>query len=127
MTIDWAFPKQVFIALALVALAAAYPLAVYGTPEILAAVSAGAVLATLNVLTGFASIEYSRGRSTTVFFKVVLGGMGLRLLAMAIALVVCMKVLRFHALALVGSLGVLYMVYLALEVLYIQKKVSEKS
>jgi hypothetical protein len=127
MTIDWAFPKQVFIALATVALIAAYPLVQYGTPEVLSAASAGAVLATLNVLAGFASIEYSRGKSTTVFFKAVLGGMGLRLLVMALVLVVLMKFLRFHALALVGSLGVLYMVFLALEVLYIQKKVSEKS
>ena len=88
---------------------------------------AGAVLATLNVLMGFASIEYSRGKSTTVFFKVVLGGMGVRLLVMALLLVGLITVLRLHVGALIGSLGVLYAVFLALEVMYIQKKVSEKS
>lgn len=127
MNIDWAFPKQVLIALVLVGATAGYPLAAYGNGEVLAAATAGALLATLNVLMGFASIEYSRGRSTTVFFKVVLGGMGVRLLVMALLLVGLITVLRLHVGALIGSLGVLYAVFLALEVMYIQKKVSEKS
>ncbi len=127
MNIDWAFPKHVLIALVLVGAIAGYPLSAYGNQEILLAAAAGAVLATLNVLMGFASIEYSRGKSTTVFFKVVLGGMGVRLLVMALLLVGLITVLRLHVGALIGSLGVLYAVFLALEVMYIQKKVSEKS
>lgn len=127
MNIDWAFPKQILIALLVVGCLAWYPLAVYGTPEVLVAAVAGALLATLNVLMGFASIEYSHGKSTTMFFKVVLGGMGVRLLFLALALVFLMKVLRLHTGALVGSLGVLYAVFLTLEVFFIQKKVSDKS
>jgi hypothetical protein len=127
MKIDWAFPRQISIALVVVGCIAWYPLAVYGTPEMFVAAVAGALLATINVLMGFASIEYSHGKSTTVFFKVVLGGMGVRLLVLALALVFLLKVLRLHAGALVGSLGILYAVYLALELLYIQKKVSDKS
>lgn len=126
MKIDWSFPKHVALALAVIGCLAWYPLAAYGTPEIIAAAAAGALLATLNVLMGFASIEYSHGKSTTVFFKYVLGGMGVRLLVMALALVFLMKVLHVHAGALVGSLGILYAVFLVLEVLFIQKKVSVK-
>jgi len=127
MKIDWAFPKQIALALAVIGSLAWYPLARYGTPEIVSAAATGALLATLNVLMGFASIEYSHGKSATVFFKVVLGGMGIRLLCLALALVFLMKVLHLHAGALVGSLGIFYAVFLVLEVLFIQKKVSIKS
>ncbi len=127
MKIDWAFPKKVLIVLAVVGCLAWYPLAVYGTREILIAVAAGALLATVNVLLGFASIEYCQGKSTTVFFNVVLGGMGIRLLLMTLTIAFLLMVLHLHTVALVSSLGVLYSVFLALEVLFIHKTVSNKS
>ena len=127
MKIDWAFPKQVGVALGLIGALGWYLIWAYGSHEIAVAAAAGALMATVNVLVGFASIEYCQGKSATTFFKVVLGGMGIRLLAMALCLVFLLRVLHLHAGALVGSLGIFYAVYLVLEVLFIQKKVSVKS
>ena len=127
MNIDWLFPKQILFSLVVMGCLGSYPLVTYGTPEIIRSAITGALLATVNVLIGYAAIEYSYGKSTTTFFKYVLGGMGLRLLLMALVLVLLIKVLQFHVGSLVGSMGVFYVVFLVLEVLFIQKKVSIKS
>ncbi len=124
MKIDWSFPKQVAVAFVIVAGLSGYPLVVYGTAEMLKSAITGAVLAMVNVLLGYAAIEYSFGKSTTTFFKYVLGGMGIRLLFMALALVVMIKFIGMHVGALIGSLGIFYVVFLTLEVLFIQKKIN---
>lgn len=126
MQVDWTFPRRIFIAIIIICLAGGYPLWVYGTYEISKAVFAGAILATVNVLLGYAAIEYSLRKSTTTFFKVVLGGMGLRLLMMAVVLVILIKFFKYHVGALIGSLGLFYVVFLFLEVTYINKKITVK-
>lgn len=126
MKIDWSFPRHVLLALVVMGCCGVYPLMKYADNEIVIAVVAGGVLATVNVLLGYAAIEYAFGKSTTTFFKYVLGGMGVRLLFLGVSLVVLMKFAGLHAGALVGSMGVFYMVFLFLEVLFIQKKIHIK-
>ncbi len=124
--IDWKFPRRILIAIVVLALLSAYPLWAFGSAEILRAVTAGALIATVNVLLGYCAIEYSLVKSTATFFKVVLGGMGIRMLLMAGALVILIKVYNYHVAALVGSLGIFYMVFLILEVLDINRKITIK-
>lgn len=124
--IDWWFPAQVLIALIVVGGIGAYPIVRYGSNEILGASLLGAFLATVNVLLGYLAIEYSFGKSITTFFKVVIGGMGIRMLLMALVLVFAISLLHVHAMALVGSMGIFYIVFLTLEVLFIQKKLGRK-
>lgn len=126
MKIDWTFPKRVFLALLVVSAVASYPLAVYGRREVIIAVVLGALLSTLNVLLGYAAIEYSFGKPATTFLKVVLGGMGIRLMLLLGIIVVLITSLDVHVGGLVTSLGFFYIVYLILEVLYIQKKVEQR-
>ena len=126
MKIDRSFPLQVLLSLLALACVGSYPLMKYGTTEITWAAIAGALLATVNVLLGYAAIEYSFGKSTTTFFKYVLGGMGIRFAMMAGVLVVLIKAYDYHAGALVGSMGVCYLVFLILEVMFIQKKIGIK-
>lgn len=103
-----------------------YPLLKFGTNEIIEAVIIGAILTTVNVLLGYAAIEYSLGKSTTTFFKFVIGGMGIRLFLMAVILVLLIKVFQLHVGALISSMGIFYVVFLTLEVFYIQKKINSK-
>jgi hypothetical protein len=91
---------------------------------VVSAAIAGGVMATLNVLAGYAAIAYSLGKSMNTFMKYVLGGMGVRLFAMAGLLLLLTRVFGFHATALVASLGVYYLAYLAIEVLFIQKQLN---
>jgi hypothetical protein len=121
------FPKQVGTALLVSCALAAYPLARFGSAEIVVAVAAGALVSTANVLIGYLAIEYSFERSYTTFLKAVIGGMGLRMLAMVLALLALIKIAGLHALALTISLLSFYFVFLVLEVFFIQRKVVTKT
>jgi len=127
MRLDLAFPKQVFTALVIIGCAGAYPLFRYGTEDIIRAAGAGAILTTVNVLLGYAAVEYSFGKSATIFLKYVLGGMGIRMLLVTLVMLLLIKVYQFNAEALIVSMGIFYVVYLALEILFIHKKVSIKN
>ena len=126
MNIQWTFPKQVLLTLIIVGSVGAYLLTKYGSREILDSAIVGTVLATVNVLLGYAAIEYSFGKSATTFLKYVLGGMGIRMFMMAGLLVLLFNVFGFHILALVTALGIFYIIFLVLEIIYIQKKFSIK-
>jgi len=126
MKIEWSFPKQILLTIVIIAIVGIYPLLKFASSDIVRAVIIGGLLTTINVLLGYAAIEYSIGKSTTTFFKFVLGGMGIRLLLMAILLIVFIKAHQFHVLALIGSIGIFYIIFLTLEVVYIQKKISTK-
>jgi hypothetical protein len=121
------FPVQVGLAFCGVAAVAAYPLALWGSAAILTAALVGAVLSTSNVLIGFAMIEYGFDKSYTTFLKVVVGGMGLRMALMLGALMVLIMVFHLHTVALTGTAVLFMMIYLVLEVFYLQKKLDVKN
>ncbi len=123
MKIDARFPRQVALTLCVAAALAAYPLSRFGSPEVIKASIVGALLSTVNVLLGFLSIEYAFDKSYSTFLKAVLGGMGIRMLLMLGAMIVLILVFHMHTVALTVSLLSLYVVYLFLEILFIQKKV----
>jgi hypothetical protein len=127
MRIDLRFVRQVALALAVAAVLLAYPLWRWAPPDVAKAVAMGAFLSTLNVLAGALAIEYAYPRSYTTFLKVVLGGMGVRLAVLLAVLALLVAVVRMHALALVCSLGGFYMLYLTLEIAFIQRKFAPKN
>ena len=120
---DRRLPRQVAATLLAAALIAGYPLGRYASPGTLLAVCLGCGLSTLNVLLGYAAVEYSFGKSSTVFLRTVLGGMGLRLLLMLGLLVLLILVFHVDAVPLTVSVLGFYAVFLILEVLYLQRKV----
>ncbi len=122
MRLDTGFPKQVLITLAAGSALAAYPLWKLRSFEIVEAAAIGALLSTANVLAGYFAIEYSFEKSYTTFLKAMLGGMGIRMIFMLGALVVLIKVFDMHAVALTSFLLGFYIVYLVLEIMFIQKK-----
>jgi len=118
------FPKQVFLTCGSICAVSAYPLAAWGNGEVQKAALAGGVIATLNILAGYAAIRYSVGRSMSTFMKYVLGGMGIRLVVMTGALAALVMGFGYHAAALVASLGIFYAAYLVLEIIFIQKNLG---
>lgn len=91
------------------------------------AVIIGAVLSTLNVLAGFFAIEYTLDKSYNTFLKAVLGGMGIRMAVTLGTLVLLIKFSGLHTVALVVSVLSFYVVYLVIEIFYIQMRVSHKN
>ena len=124
---DLSFPRQVAVSFIVVAGISSYPLFVYASAEVTKACIAGAVISLANVFAGYAAIEYSINKSYTVFLKAVLGGTGVRMLAMLGVILVLIKFFRLNAVALVVSLMVFYSIFLILEVMFIQKKMTKKA
>ncbi|MBX2990740.1 MAG: hypothetical protein KF749_06170 [Bacteroidetes bacterium] len=127
MSIDRRFPVQVAVTFAAGLVVAAILLISTGSQGVVVAVIAGSVLSTLNALAGFLAIEYSLQKPHETFMKAVLGGMGIRMVVMLGMLVFLIKVVKLHTVALVASVLGFYVIYLVLELLYIQKKVSHNS
>ena len=127
MRIDWSFPRQVLMTLGIVSVLGAYPLFRFGGSEILRPVGAGAALALVNVLLGYAAIEFSFNKPAAVFFKFVLGGMGIRMIFLAATLVAFIKADAMPAGPLIGSMVFFYVTFLVLEIFYMQKKVDARN
>ncbi len=120
------FPVQVAITFVAGLAIAAIPLSMLGSKDMIVAFVTGTVLSTLNVLAGFWAIEYAFDKSFNTLLAAVLGGMGIRIGLLLGSLVLLIKYFEFHTVALVVSMLSFYVVYLVLEVLYIQKKISYK-
>ena len=121
------FPAQVAVVLVCALLLLAYPLTVFASVEIRAAVAAGAALSTVNVMLGYMAIRYSFDRSHTTFLKAVLGGMGLRLFFMLGAFIALIVGFGMHPVALTVSLLGFYTVFMVLEIVYIQRRMTVRN
>ena len=121
---DLTLLKQIAVVLLVVGAAGYYPLKQYASEQVLQGVMAGVGLSVVNILMGFAVIQFTMGRSYTTFIQIVLGGIAVRLFVMVGLLLFFVGVLRFHPVSLVGSLLVMYVIFLTLEVIYIHKKIQ---
>ncbi len=120
-------PKQVIAILVLAAIGGVYPMAVHTSRETNIALITGTLMSTANVLLGYAAIEYSIGKSYTTFFKVVLGGMVIRMAVLLGGFFICIKVFRLPIIPLSASLLSFYGLYLILEVIFIHLRVRTKN
>ncbi|MDE3056673.1 MAG: hypothetical protein KGJ59_01775 [Bacteroidota bacterium] len=123
---DRSFPRSVLSVFIGIAVLSSYPLYRYASAGVIRASVIGGLLSLANVLAGYAAIEYSIGKSYTTFLKVVLGGMGARLFAMLGALLILIEVFHVHPVALVVSLVGLYLIFLVLEIFFIQRKLTSR-
>ncbi|MFZ1976406.1 MAG: hypothetical protein WAV76_00475 [Bacteroidota bacterium] len=103
-----------------------YPISEFATPAILRGILAGGVMSLINLLIGYAIIEMSFDCSHTKFLKYVLGGMMGRLFLMWGVLVILLKKFQFHSASLMLSLLFFYILTMALEIFYLQKRTSTK-
>ncbi|HLX13115.1 MAG TPA: hypothetical protein VKS81_09920 [Bacteroidota bacterium] len=124
MTFARSFPGQVAIALVVICGIASYPLLTYYPKEVIVAAATGAALAAINVMLGYAAVEYSIRKSANTFLFFVLGGMGARMFVLAGILVMLIAVAKMQTIPLITSLGIFYTVFLALEVMFVHKKMS---
>ncbi len=101
---------------ALTALALAWPLALRRLEsDARAAVLFGAAVALLNTIAAHGLVRWSAGRSTTAFFRAVLGGMLGRMALMLAAVVAGLVWLRLPQLPLAASLLGGFVAFLVLE------------
>ena len=127
MKLDWVFLRRMILWYAGLTGIAFYLVSAYGEPGHLQSVIAGSIVSVVNFLLGFLAIEFAFEKSHTTFLKVILGGMVIRLFAMTGVVLVLIKVYHYDSLSLMLSLLGYYALNLALEIAFLQKKVSLKN
>lgn len=125
--IDWRFLRWVGVWYAVLTAAGFWILSSTGRSELSGSFLAGVAVSLTNFLLGFLSVEFAFDKSHTVFLKIVLGGMGIRMFLMALAVLVLIKGYDVDSLSLMFTLLGYYVVNLTLEIVFLQKKVSLKN
>lgn len=123
---DFPYLKSVGVITLAAVVLGAYPFATATTPEIARSAAAGLVLSIVHALMGYAVVRFSAGRPAAEFMQIVLGGIAVRLMVMVGLLLVAVGVLRFHAFALISTLFIFYIIFLAMEVLFIHRSVTQQ-
>ncbi len=121
------FARYALLVLAIVggSLGLLWPLVLRGLePRARWAACAGSALAAFNTLVAYALVVWSQSRSTTVFFRAVLGGMVGRLGVMLAAVVAGILLLGLPKLPLTLSLLSYFVLFLVLELTQAHRRTS---
>ena len=120
------FPLQIIILFFITFLLAIYPISHYFTVEVLVSTICGSLISIVNVFVGYGFIIYSINKPNSVFFKVVIGGMLIRMFFIGVLIVCLIKLLDINVYGLIASLFFYYFLFLVLEVLFLNKKLLNK-
>lgn len=123
--VDQDFLKRVLLVLAAASALVYYPVMQYASDHVTEGVVAGVVLSAVNVVFGVVIVRYAVRSTHAVFMQIALGGIVARLFVMLGLLLFCILVMKIDAVPLIGSLFVMSMIFLAMEVLYINKKIQQ--
>ena len=126
MKIDWTFLKLVAYCVLGVVVLVVLPLSFYSSREIVQSVVASGLASLIHLLLGYACIEVGFERSNTTFLKVILGGTFVRMGLLVGVVFVLIRVYQFHAVSLMISFLLFFVLNLILEIHLLQKKVSLK-
>lgn len=115
---EHSFVRNVLISSLAVFLIAAYPVKVYLTQLQIISLVCGYLVSLINALIGYRLNEMALNKSVKSFMVVIFGGMGIRILVLAILLLVLLKVAGLDEVSLVGSAFLFYIIFMTLEILY---------
>jgi len=121
---EHSFIKNVLIASFIILLAASYPVKVYLSQVQIISIVCGYLISLLNAFLGYKLNEMGINKPVKSFMVLVFGGMGLRILILAILLLVLLRIAGLDEISLVGSAFFFYIVFMTLEVLYFHKRQS---
>ena len=126
MKIDWAFLRLVAYCVLGVAVLVVLPLSVYSSHEVVRSVVASGVASLCHLLLGYLLIEFGFDKPNTTFLKIILGGTFVRMFLQVGVVFLLVRVYQFHTMSLMLSFLLFYVLNLALEIHFLQKKVALK-
>lgn len=126
MKLDWAYLRLVFYIVLGVATFVVLPLTLFSRGEVVQSVIASGVASLFHLLVGYACIEFGFNKPNTTFLKIILGGTFIRMALLVGVVFVLVRFYQFHALSLMISFLLFYVLNLALEIHVLQKKVALK-
>lgn len=121
------FPLQIILSVIFTFLVAIYPVTHYFPTEVLVSAILGCAIGLVNVFVGYGLILYSFDKSNTVFFKSIIGGLALRLIFIGLSIFILIKIFNINMFGLVVSLFFYYFLFLALEIIFLNKKLLTKN
>ena len=127
LKIDRKFLMQATSVVIIIGVAGCYPLLAFGSREVVIATLIGFLMSVLNALAGSITLEYALDKSYSTFFKLVFGGMGIRMVILLGTLYLLIAAFGIQKIALTVSLLGFYVIFLILEVLSIQRKVEVRN
>ncbi len=126
MKLDWAYLRLVFYIVLGVATFVVLPLTLFSRGEVVQSVIASGVASLFHLLVGYACIEFGFNKPNTTFLKIILGGTFIRMALLVGVVFVLVRFYQFHALSLMISFLLFYVLNLVLEIHVLQKKVALK-
>ncbi|MBF8294506.1 MAG: hypothetical protein HW389_1051 [Bacteroidetes bacterium] len=126
MKIDWAFLRLVAYCVLGVVVLVVLPLSMYSSNEVVRSVVASGVTSLFHLLLGYLLIEFGFDKPSTTFLKIILGGTFVRMFLQVGVVFLLIRVYQFHTMSLMLSFLLFYVLNLALEIHFLQKKVALK-
>jgi hypothetical protein len=124
--IDWAFLRLVLYCTLGVAGLVVLPMALLADHEVVRSVVASGAASLIHLLVGYTLIEVGFDKPNTTFLKIILGGTLLRMIVLVGIVFVLIRFYQFHAMSLMISFLMYYVLNLVLEIYILQKKVALK-
>ncbi len=116
------FIKQLVIVSLVIIAISAFPLWKYASQVQMYGIICGFAIGLLNAVIGYFLNTLAFNKPTKSFMVIVFGGMGLRMILIAILLLILLYFAKFDEVSLVGSVFFFYMLYVSLEIAYLHKK-----
>ncbi len=110
----------------IVILISSVPVFLFYTAEQIFAFAIGAVVSFINAITGFFMNTFALKKRMSVFMAYVFGGMGLRMLFIAIVLLLLTHHSNLDNIALISSVLIFYFLFISIEIYFLNKLVSTK-
>jgi hypothetical protein len=98
----------------------------FGNMHLVWSVLYGYLVSLVNILFAFFSIKWAFDKPNTLFFAVILGGMGIRFLILVTALLFVWKFTQVPMTGFIASLVGFYITLQAFEIRFIQKELNNR-
>lgn len=119
---DSNFIKQVLVASIIVIAVSVYPVSLYATKIQVYSFITGYLISLLNAVIGYGLNEMAFKKPVKSFMVIVFGGMGLRIILVGLFLLIAVAFTNLNAASLVGSVFIFYVLFVTLEILYLNRK-----
>lgn len=121
---DSGFYRQIIISSLIVFLIAIYPVSVYASNIQFYSVIAGYVIGLLNAIAGYNLNVLALNKSVKSFMVIVFGGMGVRMIIIAILILILLYFVKLDEISLVSSVFFFYILFVIIELIFLNKRQS---
>jgi uncharacterized membrane protein (UPF0136 family) len=119
---DLNFIKHLVIASIIAFVLAVYPVYAYASKLQVYSIISGYVIGLLNALVGYKLNNLAFNKPVKSFMVIVFGGMGVRMMFIAITILILLYFAKLDEVSLVASVFFFYMLFVALEINYLHRK-----